>query len=146
MEKKYFRHCFRAYVARESKGFCQLWALSLKDEEDMLLATVNEKDEQVIRSSDFYNFPWHVQHSGDRLIMLTTVHWKKFKIDYATQSGVEYERMTKPKKGQPIKMDMVAKVKKYRKMGIKFRDIAKLLDSDVKTVFRWNAYRLSTVK
>jgi hypothetical protein len=34
----------------------------------------------------------------------------------------------------------VVKVAKYRKQGLSFREIARLLNSNVKSVYRWNLY------
>ena len=40
------------------------------------------------------------------------------------------------------RLDKVILTRKYRQKGLTFREIAKMLDSDVKTVFRWSRYRL----
>jgi transposase-like protein len=39
--------------------------------------------------------------------------------------------------GNTVNLEMVAKVMKYREKGLTLRDIAKLLEKDVKTVYRW---------
>ena len=36
-----------------------------------------------------------------------------------------------------VNQEMVAKVMQYREKGLTLRDIAKLLDKDLKTVYRW---------
>lgn len=46
--------------------------------------------------------------------------------------GVYYRHMK-----NSVNTEMVAKVMKYREKGLTLRDIAKLLDKDVKTVYRW---------
>lgn len=38
--------------------------------------------------------------------------------------------------------EAVEKVKKMRGIGMSFRDIARALNSDVKTVYRWHTYSL----
>lgn len=43
-----------------------------------------------------------------------------------------------------MKIENVKKVQKYRKQGLTFRDIAKLLNSPVKSVYRWNKYNVGT--
>lgn len=46
-------------------------------------------------------------------------------------------------------IEMVNKVKDFRAKGLSFRQIAKLLEKDVKTVYRWASYsvgKLSTGK
>lgn len=37
----------------------------------------------------------------------------------------------------------VKKVKEYRKMGLSFREIARIMESDVRQVYRWANYELS---
>lgn len=43
---------------------------------------------------------------------------------------------TRPK-GRPPAIDKMAKVMEYKSKGLSFRDVAKLLDSDVSLVYRW---------
>lgn len=42
--------------------------------------------------------------------------------------------------GRKLNVKMVKKAQKYRKKGLSYRDIAKLLDRDVKQVHRWVNY------
>ena len=45
--------------------------------------------------------------------------------------------------GRPLCVNQIKKVKAYRNKGLSFRQIAKLLNADVKTVFRWSNYTLA---
>lgn len=42
--------------------------------------------------------------------------------------------------GRPPKVKRIKEAKSYRKKGLSFMKIAKIMDSDVKTVFRWVNY------
>lgn len=47
--------------------------------------------------------------------------------------------------GRPIKIKKVLKVQELRKKGLSFRDIAKLENADVKTVYRWYNYDVGKI-
>jgi len=43
-----------------------------------------------------------------------------------------------------MKVDKVKKVKELRAKGLSFRDISKLVEADVKQVYRWYNYDVGT--
>lgn len=48
--------------------------------------------------------------------------------------------------GRPPHIGQIETVKKYRKMGLKFRDIEKLMGKDIKTIHRWSKFPLNLFK
>jgi transposase len=42
--------------------------------------------------------------------------------------------------------EMIDKVKAYHKKGLSFREIAKLLEKDLKNVYRWYQYGVGEIK
>lgn len=58
-------------------------------------------------------------------------------MPYVGKSGIiSINNMPYPKPD----LEMVKKVKDFRAKGLSFRQIAKLLEKDVKTVYRWASY------
>ena len=51
----------------------------------------------------------------------------------------------KKRTGRPPKVKEIKEAKAYRKKGLSFFKIAKLMDSDVKTVFRWVNYDIGKI-
>lgn len=144
MEKMYFQSNFRAYVAKSrDERMCDLWAISLVDDEDVYLGSF--RGGMIRRVEDFYNLPWDICKGAERLFMLVGLSWDKFVLDYRQLRHVEWMRMTK-RTGPLPDIKMIRTVKKYRKAGLSFRKIAKALDKDHKSVFRWSKYELSTLR
>lgn len=143
MEKRYFQSNFRAYVAKGCRDGCELWAMSLTDNEDVYLGRL--RNGSIERVDDFYNLPWDVFKGAERLFMLADLSWDSFVLDYKELRNVEWMHMTK-RTGPLPDIKMIRTVKKYRKAGLSFRKIAKALDKDHKSVFRWSLYNLSTLR
>lgn len=51
----------------------------------------------------------------------------------------------KLKEGRPPRVDKIEKVQEYRKKGLAYRDIAKLVGSHLSLVYRWSKYPLEKV-
>lgn len=148
MERKYFRSNFRAYVAKNgSREGCELWAVSLTDDEDIYLGRL--RSGAVERVEDYYNLPWDVHRSAERLVMLAEMTWQKFVFDYEQLRNVEWMRMTTRRRPLPD-IEKIRLVKKYRKAGLTFRQIEqviyKTVGKNLKTLYRWNKYDLSTLR
>lgn len=147
MEKMYFQANYKAYIARNVRPHndrCELWAISInEDSDDLFLGTF--ENGLFKRSEGYYKLPWDVFRASERLSMLVGLSWKQYLIDYKELRNVEWLRMNK-RKGRLPDIERIKTVKKLRKAGIKFRDIARAIDKDLKSVYRWNKYNLSTFR
>lgn len=147
MEKLYFKSNFRAFIARNVRPHndrCELWAISIKeDSDDLFLGTFQSG--LFKRPEGYYQLPWDVFKGAERLALLVSLSWKQYLLDYKELRNIEWLRMNK-RKGPLPDIEMIKRVKKLRRAGIKFRDIARAVDKSLKSVYRWNKYNLSTFR
>ncbi len=145
MEKLYFKYNFRAYIARNQRPHndrCELWSISINEDQDDVFLGIFQNG-LFKRTEGYYRLPWDIFKGAERLQMLVGLTWNKYLLDYKELRNVEWLRMIK-RHGSLPDMESVKKVKKYRKAGLTFRSIARAMKKDVKTVFRWSRYELST--
>lgn len=94
---------------------------------------------------EFYNMDWGVKKGAERLGKL--VLEENTKIAYDKEMG----KRTSVGSGRRPDVDGVEKFISYRRRGLSYREIQKIMGKDLKTLYRWDQFvktgkvKLSTV-